>query len=359
MIYEVFSAKNMLNMPRNKEIGSEFWLDADLKGERIYTREALVLSGRTAIDAIIKDILRARKVRNVYMPAYCCESMIDPFFRNGIEVNLYDLEYNEGLHYIVDEEYPADIFYVNNYFGYENTISKDIIENFKRNGAIVIYDKTHSLFMTNDATDELADYTFASIRKWMGVVDGAVVNKRDGEFDLKLKDYPYLRSKIDAMREKAKYIIQGDPTISKSGFLEKFSEFGRHLKEDYQEYKMDDLSVRIWLQSDKVSIREQRRENAAILHMENELHFFGKLSTGSCPIFVPVLFESTEIRNAVRMNLMENKIYCPIHWPKNELVTSDMKVNKIFDTVLSLICDQRYTQSDMERTIEVVDKSLT
>ena len=344
-------------MQRNKEIGSEFWLDAELQNEKSVPNETLVLSGRTAIDAIIKDILKTRKVKNVYMPAYCCDSMIDPFLRNGIRVDLYDLEFNDGLHYIVDEDLQTDIFYVNNYFGYENTISNDIIEHFKQKGAIIIYDKTHSLFMTNDTTDALADYSFASIRKWMGVVDGAAVNKRKGRFELEMNDYPHLQCKLDAMREKAKY-INGDLTIDKQQFLTKYSEFGHHLSEEYQGYKMDDLSVGIWLQSDKVEIRKQRRENAAVLHLGTGLHFMGNLFTNSCPIFVPVLFDTTEERNVIRKHLIKNGIYCPIHWPKNTLVTPDMEVNRIFDTELSLICDQRYTETDMERIINVINKSF-
>jgi len=348
----------MPNMQGNKEIGSEFWFDSELRDEKSTTPyETLVLSGRTAIDVIIKDILKTRNVRNVYMPAYCCDSMIEPFLRNGLKVDLYDLDFNDGLHYIVDRDLQTDIFYVNNYFGYENAISNDIIEYFKQKGAIIIYDKTHSLFMCNDATEEFADYTFASIRKWMGVADGAVIRKRQGGLDLDLKEYPYLQCKLDAMRNKAKY-IKGDSAIDKRQFLDKYSEFGHHLSEEYKGYKMDDLSVGIWQQSDKVAIRELRRENAAVLHLETSLHFIGDLSANSCPIFVPVLFESTEERNEVRRSLIENKIYCPIHWPKNTLVTQDMNVNKIFDTELSLICDQRYTEADMERIINVIKKSF-
>ena len=341
-------------MQRNKEIGSEFWFDFEPKDIACNSQETLVLSGRTAIDVIIKDILKTRKIRNVYLPAYCCDSMIDPFIRNGIDVKLYDIDFDGGLQYLIDENTETDIFYVNNYFGYENTISNKIIELLKHKGAIIIYDKTHSLFMTNDATDALADYTFASIRKWIGVVCGAVVCKKEGVFDVELKDYPYLQCKIDAMQEKALFIKGED--VDKQSFLSKYGEFGHHLSEEYQGYRMDNLSVGIWQQYDKVAIREKRRENAAVLHLEGKLHFIDKLSANSCPVFVPIFFETTEKRNAVRKSLIEEQIYCPIHWPKNKLVTPEMKVNDIFDKELSLICDQRYSECDMERILKVINK---
>lgn len=344
----------MPNMQRNKEIGSEFWFDFEPKDIACNSQETLVLSGRTAIDVIIKDILKTHKIRNVYLPAYCCDSMIDPFIRNGIDVNLYDIDFDGRLQYLIDEDAETDIFYVNNYFGYENTINNKIIEHFKHKGAIIIYDKTHSLFMTDDATDALADYTFASLRKWVGVVCGAVACKKDGAFDVELKEYPYLQCKIDAMQEKALF-IKGE-NVDKQLFLNKYGEFGHHLSEEYQGYKMDNLSVKIWQQYDKVAIRETRRENAAVLHLNRKLHFIDNLSTNSCPIFVPIFFESTERRNAVRKSLIEEHIYCPIHWPKNKLVTPEMKVNDIFDRELSLICDQRYTEWDMERILKVINK---
>ena len=346
----------MPNMQRINEIGSEFWFDLEIKDIITESQETLVLSGRTAIDVIIKDILKTRKIRNVYLPAYCCDSMIDPFIRNGIAVNLYDMYFDEKLQYLIDADLETDVFYVNNYFGYENTISNKILEHFKNKGAVVIYDKTHSLFMTNDATDVYADYTFASIRKWIGVVCGAIVYKKEGTFDLELKDYPYLQCKIDAMQKKALFIKNGNG--DKQLFLSKFGEFGHHLSEEYQGYKMDNLSVRIWQQYDKVAIRETRRKNAAVLHLDGKHHFIDKLSANCCPVFVPIFFESAEKRNAVRNSLIEEQIYCPIHWPKNKLVTPNMKVNNIFDTELSLICDQRYTACDMERIINVINKSL-
>ena len=337
-----------------KEIGSEFWLDAKIREAKNVYEETLVLSGRTAIDLIIQDIQRVRRVSTAYLPAYCCDSMIAPFVRNGIKVVLYDMYFDGNLQYIIEENKSVDIFYVTNYFGYENTVGNDLIERFKAKGSIVIYDKTHSLFMDFDPTDALADYTFASIRKWMGVVCGAVVYKSFGVFNATLVDYPFLQSKIEAMQEKRRY-IEGDSNIEKQSFLNKYGEFGHHLAEDFQGYKMDPLSVSIWKQSDKRSIREVRRENAIVLHKALSLQFIGRLTNHSCPVFVPVFFQKSKERNTVRKLLIEEQIYCPIHWPKNQNLTPDMEVNRMFETELSLICDQRYSVVDMERIAKVIN----
>ena len=73
-----------------EEIGSEFWIEDVIAvindGVRQCFREngfngdnRLLLSGRTAIDFIYQDLSYGRNITTVYMPAYCCDSMIFPF----------------------------------------------------------------------------------------------------------------------------------------------------------------------------------------------------------------------------------------------------------------------------------------
>lgn len=346
-------------MLRNlSEIGSEFWLE-DITSDTMpdYGNGCYVLSGRTAIDIIIQDIQKERKVRNVYLPAYCCDSMMQPFVDRGIEIYLYDMWLDDKLVYDIDVNKHVDILYICNYFGYENNVSNEVIERFRASGTIVVYDKTHSFFMNNDQTTPLADYCFASIRKWMGVVGGAVVWKLNSNISPTLKDCPYLQCKVEAMQDKKSY-LSGNANINKQAFLEKYAAFGHCLSSDYRDYRMDKLSYTIWKQSDKDWIKKQRKDNAFVLHSNNHVQFLNELSPNSFPIFVPVFFKSSEERNRVRKSLIDSEIYCPIHWPKNQLITAGMKVNDIFDKELSLICDQRYTTEHMLKINEILKTNL-
>lgn len=331
-----------------REIGSEFWLLSDplvVPNER---KGCFVLSGRTAIDLIIQDMIKRKPIRNVYLPAWSCESMITPFVDRGIQVDLYDVSLKDGLHYCVDEHKSADVFYVNNYFGYENTIDADIIDFFRAKGSFILYDKTHSFLMSNDKVQ--ADYTFASIRKWMGVADGAIV---EGVSDYDLKPCPYLSGKWDAMRIK-KAFIEENKSVDKTIFLDLYSDFGHHLKEDYRNYEMDALSYTIYLKEDLNSMRKKRRDNARYLHAQLDIKSVGYITDIASPLFVPVFFNDKDQRDAVRKKLIDAEIYCPIHWPKNHLITPEMEVNRIIDTELSLICDQRYGINEMQRIIDTI-----
>lgn len=349
----------------SKEIGSEFWLEREPVA--VSQRDGCyVLSGRTAIDLIIQDVAKRRSVRKVYMPAWGCDSMIAPFQEHSIDVRFYDVEQNADndksvksgksvVNYKTNTDCTdeTDVFYVTNYFGYENTLPIEIVKKIKEKGAIILYDRTHSFLMENDPYLELADYNFASIRKWMGVVGGAVVN---GVKDFQLKLCPYLDCKEQAMRMK-KAFIEGVTSIDKQAFLSLYGEFGHHLAEDYQNYEMDDQSYALYKTEDFAAMRRKRRENAKYLHEHLKgVRFIRELTENAVPLFVPVFFETTEQRNAVRKKLIEAQIYCPIHWPKPLQIPTDFAVNRIYDTELSLICDQRYTTEDMARIVAIINE---
>lgn len=343
---------NDLNMSKRTEIGSEFWFEEVLP-QAVADRDGVyAVSGRTAIDLIIQDILEKREVRSVLMPAWCCDSMIAPFLARGVRVEFYDVSWGgdvpaefADLAEDADSAEDADVFYVTNYFGYENMLPLETVERFRKTGAVVLYDRTHSLFLDHDPYIALADYSFASIRKWMGVVGGAVV---DGVSDKDLKQCPYLNPKETAMKMKRAFMA-GDDSVDKQEFLRLYGEFGHHLAEDYRDYAMDNLSYAIYKTADLSAIRTRRRENAKYLHEHLDLQFMSPLTDQACPLFVPVFFDTKDERDRVRKKLIEAEIYCPIHWPKPSMIPGDYEANKIYDRELSLICDQRYDIADMER----------
>jgi dTDP-4-amino-4,6-dideoxygalactose transaminase len=148
--------------------------------------------------------------------------------------------------------------------------------------------------------------------------------------------------------------MAGDDNIDKQEFLRLYGVFGHHLAEDYSDYAMDDLSYAIYKTTDLSAIKARRRENAKYLHEHLKLRFLASLTENACPLFVPVFFNTKEERDHVRKKLIEAEIYCPIHWPKPTLIPAEYEVNKIYDTELSLICDQRYGILEMQRIIETI-----
>ena len=103
-------------------------------------------------------------------------------------------------------------------------------------------------------------------------------------------------------------------------------------------------------------IRERRRANAKVL-MEafQEYLIFPEMKDTDCPMFVPILVSDGN-RDELRRFLINNDIYCPIHWPISGYHKScglNERVGNIYENELSLVCDQRYTEEDMERIVDV------
>lgn len=353
MIPVGFNVHNMLR--KRIEIGSEFWFEQPVP-QPVANRDGVyTISGRTAIDVILQDILAKHTVHSVAMPAWCCDSMITPFMANRIDVLFYDVDLLENAVKVPNTDIAdkTDILYVTNYFGYGYSLDIEIVKRFKEKGSVVIYDRTHSFIVDDGFYLELADYSFASIRKWMGVICGAVV---EGVKDVALKPCPYLVLKETAMRMKQAYMA-GDDAIDKQELLKLYGEFGPHLAEDYRDYAMDDLSYAIYKATDIEAMKAQRRANAQYLHEHlKDMLFMYNLTDKTVPLFVPIIFENKEQRDAVRKKLIEFKIYCPIHWPKPAQIPVDFEANRIYDTELSLICDQRYNITDMQRIIEIINQ---
>lgn len=335
-----------------KEIGSEFWI-GEVPSGRMENRDSrYVLSGRTAIDLVLQDLMARRPVRRVYMPAYCCDSMTEPFLQRGIGLVFYDICLEDVLEYRIDVDAPVDVLYVNNYFGYRTGLDASVVRRFKGRGVTVVYDRTHSLFLEDDPLISLADYSFSSLRKWTGIVTGAIVTGIVSPY--RLGECPYWEGKAAAMQAKKKY-LDGDPTVSKDAFLEAFALFGHELAGDYRNYAMDGLSYTLWQQEDFASLKIKRRENAEILHSGIPAgHFIARLEPGCCPLFVPVFFQTKDERDRVRAEMIRQQVYCPVHWPKPAVIPSGLSAHALYDCELSLLCDQRYGRAEMEKILEIL-----
>jgi dTDP-4-amino-4,6-dideoxygalactose transaminase len=353
-----------------KEIGSEFWE---------YTPEIaihklpdwlnwgcdnrLFVSGRTALDHIILDIKATQLFRVVYMPSYCCHTMIEPFVSNGIKVLFYDVVVNENgaLVFNMDYNVICDALMIMNYFGFLSTDIESIIDRFKKNKeVIIIEDSTHSLFCKK-AINSNSDYVFASFRKWFAIPGGAMASKINSEFNIpvqaKIHDI-YVKLKVESMRLKEEYLSSFKS--EKELFLELFRQSEELIDKDYKGYTIDKLSYSILESLDVNDLREKRFNNALLLTNSLNKHsdlkpLFRILKTDDCPLFVPVICRRGK-RDNLKQFLIQNNIYCPVHWPKSDLLLTNYKSDLIYDRELSLVCDQRYDTFDMERIITTVDR---
>lgn len=338
------------------EIGSEFWqveVGREVKELCDTPNTKFLMSGRTAIDFVIREIKAKSSVpvTTALLPSYCCHTMIEPFIENGIGVQFYDvyIDSDEKMKFRFDYLRNYDIVFLMQYFGFSQEEVLFAAGKFKDMGAIVIEDVTHSIFTLNEAT-ECVDYIVASFRKWSGFRTGGFAKKNGSEkFELaSIKVFDeYLDLRKTAQTHKHKYILGKS---NEKDFLQYFTSAEEKLMNNYKFYAMDTTSLKRLQHFNINLIRSKRRNNAETLisNIANPLIrlMFDAVNTKDCPLFVPIMVADGK-RDKLRDHLINNKIYCPVHWPISSAHRLNPETSALYRDSLSLVCDQRYDKDDM------------
>lgn len=342
------------------EIGSEFWklnVENTIENDNLTYFENIgkdikyLMSGRTAIDYILNNLVDKKKI--AYMPEYCCNSMVQPFINNGYNVKYYKVDLINNK-YFIDKSQDCSIFFGMSYFGYNNSNMDEYIKYFKSRNIVVIEDITHRIFCKENHCN-LSDYLIASLRKWFPIYTGAIAISKNCIFNNEIDRYvvntDMIRYKKEAMELKRDYIY--GENINKNKFLDLFKK-SNELIADYKNKKMDNESIEI-LKSINIQESFNKRVNNAKTIEErleniNKIKLIYKYQEGDCPLFVPIILNN---RDDVRKKLINDNIYCPIHWTK-----FNNSSNELYEKELSLICDQRYNEKNINEYIQKLIKIL-
>lgn len=325
-----------------REIGSEFWdVPISEKQNDVFPKSTQwFLSGRSALQAIIKELGEAKSVS---LPSWCCESIIKPFFDAGLDIHFYPVYWQNGL--IQEVCLNSDVLFIIDYFGFISPMPN--LADYK---GIVIRDVTHSLF---SATYSDSDYYFGSLRKWCGIWTGGYAwTKNDHKLLIEdSDDFGYVPLREKAMHMKNSFIHGWG--ITDKRYLTVYEEAEKCL-EKVGIVPAAERDMWVAQKIDVEKIKNKRRANAEVLRKEfSDWLVFPDLFTSETPMFVPILIPDGN-RDNLRKYLMKNRIYCPIHWPVSKYHKLDEKTEYIYKNELSLVCDQRYTEEDMNRMVETI-----
>lgn len=329
----------------SKEIGSEFW-GVPVTGENnaVFNNDMdWYISGRSALRSIIKDIKTRTNVRTVALPSWCCHTMVKPFIDEGLDVHFYPVYWRDGLTQEVNLD--SDVLFLMDYFGH--TGKQPELAGYK---GIIIRDVTHSIFSSSYSD---ADYYFGSLRKWCGVWTGGYAWTNSGhKLDNGKQDERYALIREKAMLQKSEYI--NGQRLDK-GFLWIYNEAEKVL-DSIGIAPAADRDVQLAQRLDVNFIKSRRRNNAEVLRNAfSDWLIFRDMKETDCPLFVPILVPDGK-RDSLRRYLVEKEIYCPVHWPKSEYHQLNEQEEFTYNNELSFVCDQRYTDEDMHRIIETINK---
>jgi len=343
---------------RMTEIGSEFWTVPPEGGPGLRQLmpagfdTVLTLSGRTALEMIIEDWLCGRKGGKVYLPSYCCHTMIEPFVRHGLRVQFYHVWADRGAIRCGYEDNDCDLVFLLDYFGFLRPETEAFACAERAKGKTVIYDATQSMFCEG-VPYRSADYVFGSFRKWTGVNAGFAAKASPWNRMAALAQcerYTSLRNaafdlKAGCMRAAAK-----------ERFLAWFRTAEEWLEGDYSHYAPDERSLAALDAVDPGRLRRRRRENAerlirGLAAFSDRLSAVPALGPGECPLFVPIFVR--EKRDDLRQHLIRSRVYLPVHWPLSGAHDAIGEAARgIYQTEMSCVCDQRYGPEDMDTILE-------
>lgn len=335
------------------EYGSEF----DLFSNRLFSGTGtiseswqLYRSGRDALKAFAR--LADRK--KILLPALCCDSMILPFQLNGYEVSFYRLRENysgdekDVLAKITD---GAVLLYMR-YFGIR-PFSDAFLEKLRRSGRGILFleDKTHDILIPRDDKGFRPDAATASLRKWAALPEGGMLETELGVYPAKT-DTAYGDMRQDAMEKKSLYLQSGDETIH-AEYMEALRLADRLLDESGEPIRMYKKYQEMLCELDFAAILAARRRNLHRLRKRlMPLIEDGtiRLMTGTpenSGLYLPILIEN---RDAVQRELIRRKLYLPAAiWPEPPETAGVCPVSRyVTEHMLSVLCDQRYTEADMD-----------
>ena len=330
-----------------------------------YGREMTYL--RTGREALLYASCNCKPGKDavILCPAYSCWSMIAPFEYSGWTVAYYRL--NNDL--TVDEDYlekilpvvKPDAILTMNYYGSALTFSAvKTVKDFNE-GITVIEDFSHCTFCLDCIYNELVDFYVTSIRKSIGVCDGALVLSKKPTnrhyIDADAPDFGELR--LGAQKMKGRYGVTKS-LDDKDVFLAELRQGETMIDKLSGVHPISKVSTQMLETINGEEIAYARREN--MKHLWNLLQWEVKMIPGlersfrGAPFSLPILVEN---RDEVQKQLAKKGVYAPVLWPIDEQARRVCAVSAfVSDHMLSLPIDQRYDWDDMEDIARIVLETL-
>lgn len=310
----------------------------------------LYRSGRDALRAFA--MLAGRK--RVLMPALCCSSMVLPFRQSGWEVGFYrlkpDLSADEAD--VSEKLRDDDVLLYMHYFGIR-PFSDAFLEALRagRHGILFLEDRTHDIWVQRAFSGFVPDAAAASLRKWAALPEGGMLRTGLGAVPAGT-DSRYGELRFDAMEEKSRYLETGDAALNLDA-REKYSRAEQLLDECTEPVYMAPQYEALLRRLDYAAILEARRRNLRRLLdrlrpliEDGTVRLMTDLPENS-GLYLPVLIEN---RDSVQQELIRRNIYCPAAiWPEPPEAAGICPVSHyITEHMLSVLCDQRFNEADMD-----------
>lgn len=345
-----------------KEYGSDFhYIDScDNVGMKIsdyITSANYYADGRQTLIHLYKS----QGWERLWVPEYFCYDVITSLKEAGLEIVFYsDLPgYTDDSYTLESIQKKGRFLHTDavlrvNYFGLRTYRSSENLP-----VAAVIEDHTHDL-IGDWACKSTADWCIASLRKTLPIPEGGILWSPKG---LKLPEAPASSEKNEdiasirwnAMELKARYLV-GDDT-EKSAFRPSYVDTEAFF-DTCDVCALDKRSQEYLLSFDIDSWYQRKMDNWRLL---SEMHYPDvrvlKPECQQCyPFSLVLVFNSRDKKDRVRKALIDSCVYPAILW--NIPSPTDGDVFMMSNNILSIHCDGRYSEGDIEQLKLIIQKVI-
>ncbi len=340
--------------------GITFDFPFDSKNE--YKNQMFFNTGRSAISYLLKYCIDITKDKVILLPTFLCSSILTAVEQSGIKYKFYNVNEDFSLD-INDIKKQVDkntgIFFFIHYFGFShNQQTCDFIRMLKDEGIIVVEDLTQSLFTEGNGEIGVGDYIVASIRKWGNFPDGAILATKEinllPRYEIEDGYNEYSFNYVVAQLMKSQYLK--DNSLDKNIYLDLVKKANHSLFSDYTIRKITDLSSVLISNLNYNTLCTKRKENAQYL--------FKRLKNIKS-LIIPFDYDEdvvpfgfvilTNQRDKLFKYLIDNDIYCNIHWKlPDEVLSYSSDLSKVSNEILTIPCDQRYGKTECDYIVKKV-----
>ena len=304
-----------------KEIGGYFGMES-FQGSEYYPELTALNSGRNAL----LYLLKARKIKKLYIPVFLCGSVSRMCERYGFDYGYYHISHDFLPVFdlpLNDNEY----IYIVNYYG---RISNDRLAELRSHFGNVIFDNVQAFFQKPVCGID----TVYSCRKFFGVPDGAYLST-NASLDEELEQ--------DISMDRMKHIL-GRYEVCASDYYGSFKANDEAFKE-LPLRKMSEMTHNLLRAIDYDNVISKRNKNyemlSGLLGNLNKLNEVFAEGAYAYPFYC-------ENGMKLKRRLAEDKIYVATLW-NDTLEREPSALERDYtENILPLPIDQRYDKEDME-----------
>ncbi|MDD5249245.1 MAG: DegT/DnrJ/EryC1/StrS family aminotransferase [Rhodocyclaceae bacterium] len=318
--------------------------------------ELWVNTGRSALLLALKEIVRQEGLKEAWLPAYICPSVIAPFVDQGFALHFYSTGgITENRQSPPLPEIGGTVLLVH-YFGRKNdAVVKWVREQRKTRRFFVIEDCVQASLNSN--VGETGDFVITSYRKFLPQPDGALLSSRtEIHCELEEPDEAFVSAKLigkllrQTSRQETHYLQLLEDAEQKLGMLQprKMSWLSSYMLQRTDVGRIAQIRRRNWRRLNKCLV-----DRGLLAHLSP---LFDTLADGEVPLGLPVQVKEGK-RDGLRRFLFAHEIYCPVHWQLEHLETISQNYLQeiaLSHNIITLPIDQRLGGKQLDYMVEAI-----